>query len=119
MRVDITQSFRFEAAHFLPNVPPGHRCMRVHGHSYKIDVVVTGPLDEHLGWVVDFYDVESAFGPLLQTLDHHLLNEVEGLSNPTAENIALWIWTRLKPKLPGLASVTVHETELSRATVTG
>ncbi len=119
MRVDITQSFRFEAAHFLPNVPTGHRCLRVHGHSYKVDVSVTGPLIEERGWVVDFYDVEAAFGPLLETLDHHLLNEVPGLENPTAEHIAIWIWERLKPSLPGLLQVRVHETELSSATVSG
>lgn len=119
MRVDITQSFRFEAAHFLPNVPTGHRCLRVHGHSYKVDVSVTGPVLAERGWVVDFYDVEAAFAPLLDTLDHHLLNEVPGLENPTAEHIAMWIWERLKPALPGLVSVRVHETELSSATVSG
>ncbi len=119
MRVEITQSFRFEAAHFLPNVPPGHRCIRVHGHSYKVDVSVSGPLDPHTGWVVDFYDIEAAFRPLLQTLDHHLLNEIPGLENPTAEHIAVWIWERLQPGLSGLVSVTVHETEHSRATVSG
>lgn len=117
MRVEIRQSFRFEAAHFLPNVPPEHRCLRVHGHSYKVDVFVRGPLDERTGWVIDFYDVEAAFQPLLKTLDHHLLNEIPGLENPTAEHIAVWIWTRLQPALPGLAQVTVHETEYSSATV--
>ena len=117
MKVEISQSFRFEAAHSLPNVPVGHRCLRLHGHSYKVDVVVTGPVDEHTGWVVDFFDIEAAFQPLLLTLDHHLLNEIPGLENPTAENIAIWIWTRLGPALPGLVSVTVHETEYCKATV--
>jgi len=119
MNVEIAQSFRFEAAHFLPNVPPEHRCLRVHGHSYKVDVVVSGPLDPVSGWVVDFYDIEAAFKPLLSTLDHHLLNEIPGLENPTAEHIAVWIWARLQGALPGLTAVTVHETEHSRATVRG
>lgn len=119
MNAEIVQSFRFEAAHFLPNVPDVHRCKRIHGHSYKVDIHVAGPLTEPLGWVVDFYDVEACFAPLLATLDHHLLNEVEGLSNPTAENIAAWIWRRLVGGLPGLCQVTVHETELSRAIVRG
>ncbi len=119
MRVEITQSFRFEAAHFLPNVPKGHRCLALHGHSYRVDVSVTGPLDEHTGWVVDFFDIEATFLPLLNAMDHHLLNEIAGLENPTAENIAVWIYTRMKPTLPGVVSVTVHETEMCKATVSG
>jgi 6-pyruvoyltetrahydropterin/6-carboxytetrahydropterin synthase len=113
----IEQGFRFEAAHFLPMVGPDHRCRRIHGHSYKVDVAVRGAVADDTGWVVDFYDVEAAFAPLLATLDHHLLNEVPGLENPTAEHIALWIWERLRPSLPGLVEVVVHETEHSRAVV--
>lgn len=119
MQAEIVQSFRFEAAHFLPNVGPQHRCRRVHGHSYKVDVHVAGDVDETSGWVVDFYDIEAAFGPCMDALDHHLLNEVAGLENPTAELIARWIWERLRPGLPGLCQVVVHETELSRAIVRG
>jgi 6-pyruvoyltetrahydropterin/6-carboxytetrahydropterin synthase len=113
----IAQGFRFEAAHFLPMVGPEHRCRRIHGHSYKVDVVVAGQVEADTGWVVDFYDVEAAFAPLMDVLDHHLLNEVPGLENPTAEHIALWIWARLDPVLPGLFEVVVHETEHSRAIV--
>ena len=116
MTIEIAQSFRFEAAHFLPNVPPQHRCRRVHGHSYKVDVVVTGPVDPQSGWVIDFYDIEAVFAPVLETLDHHLLNEIPGLENPTAEHIAIYVLTRLQGTLPGVVSVTVHETEHSRAT---
>lgn len=119
MNAEIVQSFRLEAAHFLPNVHETHRCRRIHGHSYKIDVHVSGDVDPTSGWVVDFYDIEDVFAPLLKTLDHYLLNEVAGLENPTAENIAIWVWDRLKPSLAGLSAVVVHETESSRATVRG
>ena len=119
MKSEIIQSFRFEAAHFLPNVPPEHRCRRVHGHSYRVDVHISGDVAPASGWVVDFYEVESAFAPCLETLDHHLLNDVPGLENPTAENIAAWIWERLSPLFSGLSQVTVHETELSCAIVRG
>jgi 6-pyruvoyltetrahydropterin/6-carboxytetrahydropterin synthase len=106
----ISQAFRFEAAHRLPNVPTNHRCHRMHGHSYRIELVLTGPVDPHTGFVVDFFDVEEAFGPLLKSIDHHCLNEVPGLQNPTAENIAIWIWDRTKPRLPQLSGVRVYET---------
>ncbi|WP_084508335.1 6-carboxytetrahydropterin synthase QueD [Mesorhizobium sp. WSM3224] len=106
----ITQAFTFEAAHRLPQVPESHRCHRMHGHSYRVDLRLEGPVDRETGFVVDFFDVEAAFAPLLQCLDHHCLNEVEGLANPTAENIAIWIWDRIKPLLPQIASVIVWET---------
>lgn len=106
----ITQAFRFEAAHRLPNVPPTHRCFRMHGHSYRVELQLEGPVDPRTGFVVDFFDIETAFGPVLSRLDHHCLNEVEGLENPTAENIAVWIWGKVKPAIPLLAAVRVHET---------
>lgn len=106
----ISQAFTFEAAHRLPNVPEGHRCRRMHGHSYRIEIRIEGPVDAQSGFVVDFFDVEAAFAPLLDRLDHHCLNEVEGLENPTAENISIWIWDRLRPSLPNLAAVAVYET---------
>ena len=115
----ITQAFTFEAAHRLPNVPATHRCHRMHGHSYRVELTVAGPVDPHTGWVIDFYDIESIFGPLLARLDHHCLNEIEGLENPTAENIAAWIWQRLRPDLPGLALVRVAETPMSWAEYDG
>ncbi len=116
---EIVQRFRFHSAHFLPNVSPLHRCRRVHGHSYAVDVHVAGPVGERSGWVVDFADIERAFAPLLEALDHHLLNEVEGLDNPTAERMAAWIWERLAPELPGLSRIVVHETDDSWATYRG
>jgi 6-pyruvoyltetrahydropterin/6-carboxytetrahydropterin synthase len=115
----ITQAFTFEAAHRLPYVPRTHRCFRMHGHSYRVELVLEGPVDPATGFVADFFDVEAAFGPLLARLDHHCLNEVEGLENPTAEHIALWIWTRARPTLPLLACVRVFETPLSWAEYAG
>ena len=103
-------SFSFEAAHRLPKVPSSHKCYRMHGHSYRVQLTLEGPVDVESGFVIDFFDVEHVFAPLLAELDHHCLNEVEGLSNPTAENIAIWIWTRVKPMLPQVAAVVVYET---------
>lgn len=106
----IMQAFHFEAAHRLPHVGEKHRCRRLHGHSYRIEVSLKGAVDPSSGFVVDFFDMEAAFRPLLERLDHHYLNEIEGLENPTAELIAMWIFERVKPKLPQLAGVKVFET---------
>ena len=107
--MDIFRAFTFEAAHMLPEVPEGHKCRRLHGHSFRAEIHVTGPVDEK-GWVMDFAEITQAWQPLHNVLDHHYLNEVEGLENPTSENIARWIWERLKPELPGLSKITLHET---------
>ena len=115
----IVQAFTFEAAHRLPNVPQTHRCFRMHGHSYRVELHLEGPVDPHTGFVVDFFDVESAFAPVLQRLDHYCLNEVEGLENPTAEHIAIWIYDRVKPILSQLATVVVFETPDSRVEYAG
>ncbi|MCK6545580.1 6-carboxytetrahydropterin synthase QueD [Myxococcota bacterium] len=119
MRAEIVKTLTFEAAHRLPNVPPGHKCARLHGHSFRIEIRIGGDVDPHLGWVRDFADVKDAFEPLMKVLDHHYLNEVAGLENPTSENLAHWIWQRLIGPLPGLLEVTVHETCTSRATYRG
>ena len=107
----ISQAFSFEAAHLLPNVVEGHRCRRLHGHSYRVELTLAGPVDPVSGFVADFFAIAAAFKPLLERLDHHYLNEIEGLENPTAENIAVWIWERTKPGLPQLARVVVFETK--------
>lgn len=106
----IAQAFTFESAHSLPNVPETHRCRRLHGHSYRVELRLDGPVDPVTGFVADFFDIEAAFTPLLERLDHNYLNDIEGLENPTAENIAIWIWDRTKKALPQLASVIVFET---------
>jgi 6-pyruvoyltetrahydropterin/6-carboxytetrahydropterin synthase len=106
----IAQAFDFEAAHHLPNVSPRHRCRRLHGHSYVVELHVEGPVDPKTGFIADFFDIQAAFEPLLKQLDHQCLNDVEGLENPTAENIAIWIWARVRRALPLLSSVVVYET---------
>jgi 6-pyruvoyltetrahydropterin/6-carboxytetrahydropterin synthase len=108
--MEIFKDFTFEAAHRLPHVPPEHKCARLHGHSFKVRVYVTGPLEQPLGWVIDFADIKQAFKPIEQQLDHYYLNEIEGLENPTSENLARWVWQRLKPRLPGLTQLVVQET---------
>ncbi len=108
--MEIFRAFVIEAAHRLPHVPEGHKCQRLHGHSFHILVYVGGRLDEHAGWVMDFSDVATAFQPIFEQIDHRYLNEVEGLENPTSENLARWIWSRLVPRLPGLRKIVVKET---------
>jgi 6-pyruvoyltetrahydropterin/6-carboxytetrahydropterin synthase len=108
--VEIWKEFTFEAAHLLPRVPEGHKCRRLHGHSFRVEVRVRGVPDPALGWVMDFADLKAAWAPLDHDLDHRYLNDVPGLENPTSEVLARWIWTRLLPALPGLAAVAVRET---------
>lgn len=107
--MDLFRKFTFEAAHLLPNLPDGHKCRRLHGHSYQVEIHVRGDVEPHTGMVVDFADISSAFQPLWQQLDHNYLNEVDGLANPTSENLAVWIWERLAGALP-LHRVVVQET---------
>ena len=108
--MEIFKLFTCEAAHRLPNVPDGHKCGRLHGHSYRIEVWVRGPVEYDTGYVMDLASLETAFQPIYDQLDHHYLNEIEGLSNPTSENLARWIWQRLCSSVPTLAKVTVYET---------
>ena len=117
--MEIFKAFTLESAHRLPNVPADHKCARLHGHSFRIEVHVAGPFDPRLGWVMDFADLKRAFEPLFERLDHRYLNDVPGLENPTSENLARWIWRELQPGLPQLARVVVHETCTSGATYTG
>lgn len=108
--MEIFKIFTIEAAHRLPNLPADHKCSRLHGHSFRIEIRVAGPVDPRLGWVQDFADISRAFQPLFEQLDHHYLNEIVGLENPTSENLARWVWTRLKVSLPSLSEVVVRET---------
>lgn len=117
--MEIFKTFTLESAHRLPNVPAGHKCARVHGHSFRVELHVRGEVDPHLGWVMDFADMRVAFEPLFQRLDHHYLNDVPGLENPTSENLARWIWRELRPRLPLLSRVVVHETCTSGASFSG
>ncbi|MHB8446717.1 MAG: 6-carboxytetrahydropterin synthase QueD [Rudaea sp.] len=117
--MDIFKTFTIEAAHRLPNVPPGHKCARLHGHSFGVEIHVSGTPDARTGWVMDFADIKSAFAPIFAELDHHYLNEIAGLENPTSERLAEWIWMRLKPALPMLSKVVVLETCTSGCAFSG
>jgi len=120
MRVELTRDYRFEAAHRLPMVPPEHKCARMHGHSFRIEITVTGVVDPRTGWLIDFGDINAVVEPLLKgELDHRSLNDVPGLENPTSENLCRWLWERLRPRFAGLSAITVHETCTARCTYRG
>ena len=108
--MQIYKDFTFEAAHMLPNVPEGHQCARLHGHSFKVRLYVEGELGEKTGWIMDFTDIKTAFKPIYNQLDHYYLNDIDGLENPTSEVLVKWIWDKLKPVLPELSGVELKET---------
>src|SRR5437867_9593965 len=110
MRVRLTKDFSLEAAHTLPHAPEGHKCRRMHGHSYVIAVSVEGPVEADTGWLYDHAEINEAMKPLIEQLDHRCLNEIEGLENPTVENLCAWFWKRLAPHCPGLCEIVIHET---------
>lgn len=109
-RTEIFKEFTFEAAHRLPFAPEGHKCSRLHGHSFRVEVYIGGPVDPMTGWIMDFAEIAVAFEPLRERLDHRYLNEIEGLENPTSEVLARWIWERIEPSLAGLERIIVRET---------
>jgi 6-pyruvoyltetrahydropterin/6-carboxytetrahydropterin synthase len=108
--MEIFKEFRFEAAHRLPNVPPEHPCARMHGHSYHLALHVRGPVGAESGWVMDFAEVKAIAQPFVDELDHHCLNDVSDLENPTCEQIARWLWRRICPRVPGLSQIVLRET---------
>ena len=108
--MEITKAFTFEAAHLLPNVAAGHKCGRLHGHSYRVTVHLEGPIGDTTGWVADFADIAAAAAPVIDQLDHYYLNDIDGLENPTSELLAVWIWDRLAGVLADLSQVDVAET---------
>jgi 6-pyruvoyltetrahydropterin/6-carboxytetrahydropterin synthase len=117
--MEIYKEFSFEAAHLLPNVPAGHKCGRLHGHSFYVTLFVDGPVDAHTGWVIDFADIKRIFKPVYDQLDHYYLNDIIGLENPTSENLAIWIWGKIKPVLPILSKIEVKETCTSGCVYSG
>ena len=117
--VEIVKEYRFEAAHLLSMVPSYHKCARLHGHSFKFEVHLRGEVDPELGWLIDFGDISGAVKPLVEILDHNYLNEIEGLQKPTSENIAMWLWDKIKPQLPDLVEIVVHETCTARCSYRG
>lgn len=108
--MEIYKVFSIEAAHLLPNVPSGHKCRRLHGHSFRVEIHVSGEMGPESGWLMDFAQIGDAFQPIFAQLDHNYLNDIEGLSNPTSENLAKWIWKRLHTSLPELSKVVIQET---------
>ncbi len=119
MRCRIIKEFRFEAAQTLPNLPPEHKCTQMHGHSFKVEIAVEGEVDPHIGWVYDHAEISQAMKPLVDRMDHAYLNEIEGLENPTIENMAAWLWRKLAHQLPGLVEITIYETPSARCVFRG
>lgn len=119
-RVELVKQYTFEAAHRLPKVPQDHKCFRMHGHSFRVEIVVAGDIDPATGWLIDFGDITAVVEPLIRLeLDHRSLNDVPGLENPTSEMLCVWLWERLSQRLTGLAAITVHETCTARCTYRG
>lgn len=119
MEAELVKTFRFEAAHSLPNVPEGHKCRRLHGHGYRVDIHVTGRPDPNTGWVIDFGLIKQAVEPVMAELDHRCLNDISGLENSTSEMLCKYLWDRIAPGLAGLSAVTVWESDTSRCTYRG
>lgn len=117
--ITIFRQFSFDSAHYLPNVAEGHKCRHMHGHTYRLVVHLTGNTDSHLGWVMDFAELKTIIGEIVDTIDHKVLNDIAGLENPTCENITIWLWNKLKPKLPLLTKIELHETPTSGAVYMG
>jgi len=117
--MELRKTYQFEAAHLLPHLPASHKCRRLHGHSFKVETAIEGPRDPALGWVMDYADMAEAFRPIWEKLDHFYLNDIPGLENPTSENIAVWIWNQLKPRLPMLTEIVVAETCTARCIYRG
>lgn len=110
MTITLFKEFKFEAAHYLPNISKEHKCAKLHGHSFLICIEITGNINYHTGWVMDFSSLKKIFQPIHDQLDHSCLNEIIGLENPTTEILAKWIWDKLKPKLPLLSAIIINET---------
>ena len=108
--MQIYKEFSFDSAHFLPNVPDGHKCKNMHGHTYRLKVVIEGQPDPHFGWIMDFKELKDALTPVIDQLDHKVINDIKGLENATAENITIWIWNQIKPVLPLLSRIELYET---------
>ena len=117
--MEVFKTFSIEAARSLPNLSDEHPCTNIHGHSFKITITVSGDINETTGFVIDFGDVDTAFKPIFQMIDHSYLNDIEGLENPSSENMCRWIWIRLAPTLPGLSQIEIKETDSTGCTYKG
>ena len=119
MQACLTKIFTFEAAQTIPHLDPSHKCRKMHGHSFKIEISIEGKVDPLIGWVDDHANITKAMTPLLALVDHAYLNEVPGLENPTIENMCAWFWEKLTPHLPGLREIVLHETPTARCSYRG
>ncbi|MFW6154041.1 MAG: 6-carboxytetrahydropterin synthase QueD [Planctomycetota bacterium] len=119
MKAELIKTFKFDAAHALPNVPPGHKCASMHGHSYRVDVHVVGEVDPRTGWVMDFGRIKEIVAPLIDQLDHRNLNGVPGLANSTSELLAAWLWERIRPELPQLSAIAIYESDSAKCLYRG
>ena len=119
MRVELSKRFRFEAAHRLPYLPDGHKCRRLHGHSFEVYVYVVGEVEARVGWLIDYADIAAVVEPITRQIDHRFLNEIDGLDNPTSEHLARWLFERIAPGLPLLAAIAVEETCTARCVYRG
>lgn len=117
--MEIFKQFTFDSAHFLPNVPDGHKCKEIHGHTYHLTVYIEGRPDAELGWVIDFAEIKRVIDPLVKSVDHKLLNNIPGMENPTCELIAVWLWNKIKPELPQLSRIQLNETPTSGVVYAG
>tara|TARA_B110000444_G_C18805268_1_gene579594 strand:- start:377 stop:733 length:357 start_codon:yes stop_codon:yes gene_type:complete len=109
--MDIYKIFNIESARSLPNLPDSHPCKNIHGHSFKIKIIVSGKINKSTGMVIDFDEIDKLFNPIHSLIDHKYLNNIEGLENPSSENLAIWIWEKLKPKLPTITQIEIKETD--------
>jgi 6-pyruvoyltetrahydropterin/6-carboxytetrahydropterin synthase len=119
MRCQLVREYDFEAAHSLPKVPEGHKCARVHGHSYRVTIVIEGDIDPEMGWLMDFAAIDEGVDAVIGQLDHRYLNDIDGLSNPTSELLAQWMWQRIKPGLDVMTELAVSETPTSKCVYRG
>ena len=117
--MQIFKQFTFDSAHFLPHVPDGHKCKEIHGHTYRLTVYVEGELEKTLEWVMDFAEMKNVIDPVVKSIDHKLLNNISGLENPTCEIIAVWLWNKIKPEVPLMTKIELHETPTSGAVYEG
>jgi 6-pyruvoyltetrahydropterin/6-carboxytetrahydropterin synthase len=119
MTIILSKDFEFESAQSLPQFPEGHKCRKVHGHSFKITISVRGPVDEASGIFYDHAVISDAMRPIVEQLDHAYLNDIVGLENPTIELMTRWFWEKLKDQLPGLYEIVLHETPRARCVYRG
>ena len=117
--MEIFLTFHFDAAHRLPQLPEDHKCRRLHGHTFRVEIHVSDTLDPDKQWVIDFAEIKQICSPVIEQLDHTYLNDIQGLENPTSEMIAQWIWEKIQPKLPILTKVIVQESPESGALYKG